>query len=107
MPLPEHAPQQPSTPTARQPMIISHAEMHAAYDQGQATPLGQTIAYITRYQDTWWILFEGGWIRADHDLATMLDVEAARITAQDALIARNTAIRASIGRSSQAEVRNQ
>lgn len=76
------------------PMIITHAEMNTAYDQGLVQPLGQTVAFAVHYQGTWWINYEGGWIRTDKALADTLDAESARMTAQDALIARNAAIRA-------------
>ena len=68
--------------------------MSQAFDQGLVSPLGQTVAYAVRYQDTWWIHFEKGWIRTDKKLADMLDAEASHITAQDAIVARNAAIRA-------------
>lgn len=78
------------------PKIISHAEMNAACDQDLAVPLGQVIRYILRYLDHWWVPFEGGWLRADPTLAAMLDADSARMTAQDAIVARNAAIRAAI-----------
>ena len=78
------------------PVIISHAEMSRAIERGLVSPLGRTIAYAVHYQDTWWIHFEKGWIRTDKELADMLNAEASRITAQDAIVARNAAIRAAI-----------
>ncbi|MET8139876.1 hypothetical protein ABZU32_06145 [Sphaerisporangium sp. NPDC005288] len=95
MSLPAHPADQPSSREPDTlPVIISHADMNKAFDRGLVSPLGQTIAYAVRYQDTWWIHFEKGWIRTDKKLADMLDAEAARITAQDAIVARNAAIRA-------------
>ena len=100
MPLHNSATDEPSSPhdndtaTEAQPMIISHGDMDAACAKGLVTPLGQTIAYAVHYSGTWWIHFEGGWIRTDPVLASTLDAEAAGITAQDAIIARNAAIRA-------------
>ncbi|MFG1878029.1 hypothetical protein ACGFIV_24560 [Sphaerisporangium sp. NPDC049003] len=95
MSLPKRPAEQPSTAEpGTQPVIISHAEMNRAFDQGLVSPLGQTIAYVVRYQDTWWIHFEKGWVRSDNKLADMLDAEAARITAQDTIVARKAAIRA-------------
>ena len=85
------------TPAASEvPEIISHADMNAAVDQDLAVPLGQVVRYILRYLGHWWIPFEGGWIRADPALAAMLDAESARMTAQDAIVARNAAIRAAL-----------
>lgn len=87
-----------------QPMtIISHAEMNAAYQKGLVTPLGQRIAYAVHYDDTWWIHYEGGWIRTDQTLADTLDAEAERITAQDTIIARNAAIRQATRNSNEQE----
>lgn len=85
-----------TAPAPEPPEIISHAEMNTARDQNLAEPLGQVIGYILRYLSSWWIPFEGGWIRADPALTAMLDAEAARMTAQDAIIARNAAIRAAV-----------
>jgi hypothetical protein len=87
---------EPSTPhdnAESQPMIISHVDMDAACARGLVTPLGHTIAFAVHYSGTWWIHYEGGWIRTDPELAATLDNEATRITAQDAIIARNAAIR--------------
>lgn len=79
------------TPEHTQPnlKIISHAEMNEAADAGLVTPLGRTVAFVVHYDDTWWIHYERGWIRADQPLADMLDVEYARINIQDAIIARS------------------
>jgi hypothetical protein len=89
-----HEPPATPPPASEPPLtIISHAEMNAAMDQGLATPLGRSIGFAVHFQGTWWIHYEGGWIRTDQELADRLDEEAVRITEQDAIAARNAAIR--------------
>jgi hypothetical protein len=63
------------------PAAISHAEMNAACDRGDAAPLAPAISWLTRYQDTWWVVYEGGWLRITDEL-TEADIDdcAARLT---------------------------
>ena len=78
--------------------VISHAEMDAAYDSGQAVPLGQGIAWLARYRDAWWVAYERGWLRITDDLmAADLDEAAARLTAADAATVRDIGIRGGLG----------
>jgi hypothetical protein len=83
---PQPRPQAPSQP----PVKISHDEMDAAYAQGLVRSLGDTIGYAVHYQQTWWIRYEGGWIRTDPQLAELLDQELPLLAGQDQIIARNT-----------------
>ncbi len=91
-----HAASAPSIAASEPQQILSHAEMNTAHEQGLVQPLAQTVGYVVTYRGAWWICYEGGWIRADPELAAALDAEAERITAQDAIIARNAAIRAAV-----------
>jgi len=63
------------------PPAISHAEMNAAYDRGDAAPLAATLSWLTRYQDAWWVVYEEGWLRVTDELtAADIDACAARLT---------------------------
>ena len=73
----------PPDPTAA--LVISHVEMNAAHDSGQAVPLGQAIPWIARYDGSWWVECEHGWLRVADDLTTTdLDQTAARLKAAEA-----------------------
>jgi hypothetical protein len=67
--------------------------MDAAIAAGQATPLGQVITFIMRYQDAWWLSTQSGWLLIPPHLTTILDRESERIQAQDAIIASRATIR--------------
>ncbi len=63
------------------PLFLSHAEMNAAYDRGEAVPLAPSASWLTRYQDVWWVVYEGGWLRVTDELAAAdIDNCAARLT---------------------------
>jgi len=47
---------------------VSHSHMNAAYARGEAAPLADSISWLTRYQDSWWVVYEGGWLRITDDL---------------------------------------
>jgi hypothetical protein len=79
------------------PLELSHADMNAAYQAGLSIPFGQTVAWIMRYQDAWWVLYEGGWLRITDSLAIDdLDRLAVQMARADTSVARDTAIRAAI-----------
>ena len=62
------------------PLAISHAEMNAAIDEGDAPPLSQSHGWLARYLDAWWVEYEGGWLRViDAAAARELDQVAARL----------------------------
>ena len=55
---------------ARDPQarVMSHREMNAAYLSGQAVPLAQSVSWLVRYQGSWWVVYECGWLRVTDDL---------------------------------------
>ena len=76
---------------------LSHADMNAAYDNGQAVPFARAVPWLVRYQDAWWVVYEGGWLRVvDDATAENLDQRAAQMTDADAAAARDAAIRGAI-----------
>ena len=44
------------------PLEISYAEIRAAYDNGDATPLSDVITDIARYRKHWWIAHTHTWL---------------------------------------------
>ena len=52
----------------QQALAMSHGEMNAAYLSGQAVPLAQSVSWLVRYQESWWVVFEGGWLRVTDEL---------------------------------------
>ena len=59
--------------------------MNAAYDSGAAVPLGQSVSWLVRYRDAWWVVYERDWLRiADEITAADLDQAAARLTQAEA-----------------------
>ncbi len=81
---------------ARQPAILTDADMDAAAASGQAIPLGQVITFIMRYQERWWLSTHIGWLPVPPSLIPTLDRESERIRAQDAHVTRQAAIRSLI-----------
>jgi len=41
---------------------VSHAEMDAAYERGDAVLLSRSMPWLMRYRDAWWVVFDGGWL---------------------------------------------
>ena len=73
------------------PLAVTHAEMNAAYDSGEAVPLGQSVSWLVRYRDAWWVVYERGWLRiADDTTAADLDQAAARLAKAEAAAVRDT-----------------
>jgi hypothetical protein len=71
----------PIDPAAESPLAVTHAEMNAAFDKGEAVPLGASMAWLVRYLDAWWVVYERGWLRVtDTATAEDLDQAAARLT---------------------------
>jgi hypothetical protein len=80
------------------PLVVTHTAMNAAYDNGEAVPLGQSISWLVRYRAAWWVVCERGWLRITDELtAADLDHAATRLTEADATASRDTAIRAALG----------
>jgi hypothetical protein len=48
--------------------VMSHGEMNTAYLSGQAVPLAQSVSWLVRYQGSWWVVYERGWLRVTDDL---------------------------------------
>ena len=59
----------------------SHGEMNTAYLSGRAVPLAQSVSWLVRYQESWWVVYEGGWLRVTDDLVEAdIDSCASRLT---------------------------
>ncbi|WP_019632519.1 hypothetical protein [Actinomadura atramentaria] len=67
--------------------IISHAEMSRAVDEGRVQDLARSIPFIRKYEEGWWVAYEGGWIRADPLLAEMLERDSRRLMEQEKISA--------------------
>jgi hypothetical protein len=79
------------------PLTLRFADMNAATDNGLVTILGSTAGFVVRYQDAWWIADDQGWVRVVVDeVAAILDAEHERLLTQNAIVARNAAIRAAV-----------
>jgi hypothetical protein len=79
----KHQNDQPSagTPTAAgssaaqgQRLEVSHAEMNAAHDSGEAVPFTETIPWLVRYDNSWWVVHDHGWLRIT-DTLTAADLD--------------------------------
>jgi hypothetical protein len=71
-----------------EPLEITHAEMNAAIDSGDATPLGPGLGWVARYGRGWWVEYEDGWLRVLDDAAERdLDAVAARLASAGAIAA--------------------
>lgn len=66
MTLPEEHARETTSPDELEsdpPLLISHAEMDNAVEHGEARSLAESIGWITRYRDAWWVIYEDGWLR--------------------------------------------
>ena len=79
---PEDGPQDNAAPSGDSRVrVMSHWEMNAAYLSGQAVPLAQSVSWLVRYRGSWWVVFEGGWLRITDDLVEAdIDTCAFRLT---------------------------
>jgi len=69
----------------RLPFAVTHAAMNAAFDEGTATLLSTAVAWLVRYRDVWWVVYEHGWLRiTDAATAQDLDQAAARLAQAEA-----------------------
>jgi hypothetical protein len=57
------------TPASDQRLEISHAEMNAAHVSGTAVPFAETIPWLVRYDNSWWVVHDQGWLRITDELA--------------------------------------
>jgi hypothetical protein len=63
------------------PLEVSHAQMNAAHDNGEAVPFAQSVPWLVRYDDSWWVVYERGWLRVtDEPTAADLDQRSAQMT---------------------------
>ena len=49
-------------------LTVSHSDMNAAFARGEAAPLADSISWLARYRDSWWVVYEDGWLRITNDL---------------------------------------
>jgi hypothetical protein len=91
--------QSPTRPPVTQPPLadpptgITDAEIDAATALGQAAPLSRDVTFITRYQGTWWLSTQAGWLPIPPATGTILDQHADRVRHRRA---RTTTTRATI-----------
>jgi hypothetical protein len=79
------------------PLEVSHAHMNRAYDNGDAVLFAQAVPWLVRYDGSWWVVYERGWLRVtDEPTATDIDQRAAQITEAEAKKSRDAAIRAAV-----------
>jgi hypothetical protein len=91
------------TPAAPREIAIGSADMDEHLARGQAVPLSQVVPFIVRYQGTWWLSTQAGWLPIASPIAAVLDKHAERIRHHDAVIAANQAtIRTVIARAREA-----
>jgi hypothetical protein len=70
-------------PTVSPPLFLSHDEMRRAYDQGSASLLSGEIDGIIHHSNTWWVVYERGWLRiTDEHVLADLDQAAERLAVE-------------------------
>jgi len=71
-------------PAVDHPLEITHAQMNAAHETGEAVPFSPTIPWLVRYDGSWWVVYERGWLRITDELtATDIDKRAAQMPGAD------------------------
>jgi hypothetical protein len=76
---------------------VGHARMNAAYDSGEAVPFAHSVPWLARYDGSWWVVYERGWLRVtDEPTVADLDQRAAQMTEAEAKKGRDAAIRAAV-----------
>jgi hypothetical protein len=66
-----------TAPAENQRLEITHAEMNAAHVSGDAIPFTETIPWLVRYDNSWWVVHDHGWLRITDTLtAADLDTRA-------------------------------
>jgi hypothetical protein len=66
--------------------------MEAAVAAGQAAAFSQVITFIHRYQETWWISTDSGWLPVRPPIAVSLDERAERMRQPARKNAANAAV---------------
>ena len=56
------------------PLEITHAQMDAAHETGEAVPFSQTVPWLVRHDGSWWVVYERGWLRITDEL-TAVDID--------------------------------
>jgi hypothetical protein len=63
---------------------ISHEQMDAAHNEGEAIPFAQSVPWLVRYDGSWWVVYERGWLRITDELtATDIDQRVAQLPEAD------------------------
>ncbi len=71
-------------PAGDRVLEISHAQMDAAHNNGEAIPFAQSVPWLVRYDGAWWVVYERGWLRITDELtATDIDQRAAQLPEVD------------------------
>jgi hypothetical protein len=63
-----------NTAAEDQRLELSHAEMNAAHDSGAAVPFAETVPWLVRYDNSWWVDHDHGWLRIT-DTLTAADLD--------------------------------
>jgi hypothetical protein len=67
-------------PAGSSSAAVTHAGMNAAVGNGHAVRLGPGLCWVARYDGSWWVECEHGWLRVtDEGVARDLDQLAARL----------------------------
>jgi hypothetical protein len=71
-------------PAGDRVLEISHAQMDAAHNNREAIPFAQSVPWLVRYDGSWWVVYERGWLRITDELtATDIDHRAAQLPEVD------------------------
>jgi hypothetical protein len=72
-------------------LMVTHAGMNAALGNGDAVLLGQALDWVSRYEGSWWVECEHGWLRViDGGAARDLEQLAARLAETGPVAQDNT-----------------
>ena len=71
-------------PAGDRVLEISHAQMDTAHDSGEAVPFSQSVPWLVRFDGSWWVVYERGWLRITDELtATDIDQRATQLPEAD------------------------
>lgn len=79
----KNTPAPSATPAAfEETRAVSHQEMDAAFARGEALLLNRSMPWLMRFRDSWWVVFNHGWIRiVDGLMSDDVENAAVRLTA--------------------------